>query len=233
MRFSDLAPGLVLGEGVRIGEGVQLGAHVVIHAGTHVGDGCVIQDGAVVGKLPRLGPRSSATTGELPPARLEPGAAVCCGAVVMRGAVIAKGAVVGDHAYVRERASLGEDSVLGQAGAIGADARVGARVRIQNTSKLVAAALVEDEVFIGPSVTATNDLTMGRRAPGAPLAPITLRRGCRIGAGVILMPGVEVGEDAVVGAAALVTRDVPPATVVIGAPARHLRELRPEELLER
>ena len=60
-----------------------------------------------------------------------------------------------------------------------------------------------------------------------------LRRACRIGGGVVLLPGVEIGEEAAVGAGAVVTAPVAPRTLVAGVPARVLREVRDEELLER
>ena len=75
----------------------------------------------------------------------------------------------------------------------------------------------------------TNDQTMAR--PGDDLRGATLRRACRIGGGAVLLPGVEVGEDAFVAAAAVVTRDVPPRTVVMGSPARVFREVPEKELL--
>lgn len=232
LRPSERGPGLMVGEDVRIGEHVELGAHVVIHEGTEVGDGCTIQDGAVIGKRPQLGPRSRAARAGTDTTRLEPGAVVCCNAVVVGGALIASRAVVGDLAFVRERARVGEGSVVGQGSAIGARAQIGPGVRIQNRTSIVPDGIVEDGAFIGPSVTSADDLTMGRRAVDAKPQPIVLRRGCRIGAGVVLMPGVEVGEEAVVGAAALVMDDVAPYTVVIGSPARVFRELRAEERRE-
>ena len=77
MRLSDLAPGLVLGDGVQIGEGVRLGAHVVIHPGTVIGGGCEIQDGAVLGKPPKLARHSSAPRGEGEPLTLGAGTIAC------------------------------------------------------------------------------------------------------------------------------------------------------------
>ena len=70
-------------------------------------------------------------------------------------------------------------------------------------------------------------------APGTPPAGAVLRRACRVGAGAVLTPGVEIGEEAYVAAGAVVTRDVPRRAVVMGVPARVVREVGGEDLLER
>ena len=80
-------------------------------------------------------------------------------------------------------------------------------------------------MFVGPGVTTTNDSTMARHPPDEPLAGPTLRRACRVGGGVVLCPGVELGEEAFVAAGAVVTRDVPARAVVMGVPARVVREV--------
>jgi acetyltransferase-like isoleucine patch superfamily enzyme len=74
---------------------------------------------------------------------------------------------------------------------------------------------------------------MGRRDAGAESAGIRVRRASRIGTAAIIFPGVEIGAEAVVGAASLVRKDVPARTVVAGSPASVLREVRDDELLER
>ena len=79
----------------------------------------------------------------------------------------------------------------------------------------------------------TNDHTMARHAPGEPLRGAVLRRACRIGGGAVLVPGVEVGEEAFVAAGAVVTNDVAPRAVVMGVPARQVRQVPDEDLLER
>ena len=91
---------------------------------------------------------------------------------------------------------------------------------MQTGAYVTAWSIVEDDVFIAPNVTVTNDPTAGRRPPDMELRGATLRRGCRIGAGAVLLPGVEVGEDAFVAAGAVVTQDVPPGVLVVGVPAR-------------
>jgi acetyltransferase-like isoleucine patch superfamily enzyme len=82
-------------------------------------------------------------------------------------------------------------------------------------------------------VTIANDDTMGRHAPGKDLRGAMLRRACRVGAGVVICPGVEIGAEAFVAAGAVVAADVAPRTVVMGVPARAVRQVADEDLLER
>jgi UDP-2-acetamido-3-amino-2,3-dideoxy-glucuronate N-acetyltransferase len=82
-------------------------------------------------------------------------------------------------------------------------------------------------------VILTNDDTMGRHEAGVPPDGPTLRSACRIGGGAVILPGVEIGEEAVVGAGAVVLENVPARKVVVGVPARELRDVGDDELLER
>jgi acetyltransferase-like isoleucine patch superfamily enzyme len=223
----------VIGDGVRLGDGVQVGAHAVIRAGTVVGAGCEIQDHAVLGKVPRLARHSTAAREAPAPLELGEGAVVCCGAVVFAGARLGVDAIVGDQAYVRERAVLGDGSVVGRGTAVDNDVTIGARVRVQTDVYLTAHSSVEDDVFVGPGALTTNDSTMARHDASYALVGARLRRACRVGGAAVLVPGVEVGEEAFVAAGAVVTRDVPPRTVVMGVPARVVREVGDEDLLER
>ena len=141
--------------------------------------------------------------------------------------------MIGDQAHVRERAVIGERSVIGRGSAVDNDVTVGDRVRVQTGCYLTAWSVIEDDVFVAPGVTLTNDDTMGRHGPDHELRGATLRRACRVGGGVVLTPGVEVGEEAFVAAGAVVTADVPPRAVVMGVPGRVVREVADGDLLER
>jgi UDP-2-acetamido-3-amino-2,3-dideoxy-glucuronate N-acetyltransferase len=225
--------GPILGEGVRVGEGVRFGAYVVVHDGTVIGDGCAIEDHAVLGKRPRLARHSSAR-GELAAAlELGAGVSVGTGTVLFAGASIAAETIVGDQAFVRERSTIGAASVIGRGSVVDNDVQIGARVRVQTGVYLTAFTVIEDDVFVGPGVTTTNDNTMSRHVDDESLQGATLRRACRVGGGAVLTPGVEIGEEAFVAAGALVTRNVPARAVVIGAPARVVREVGDDDLLER
>jgi UDP-2-acetamido-3-amino-2,3-dideoxy-glucuronate N-acetyltransferase len=230
---SDRAPGLILGDGVQLPDDVQLGAFVVIHPGTVVGAGCVIQDRVVLGKPPKLAAHSTASREAPPPLRLAAGAVVCAGAIVFAGAEIGEGAIVGDQAFVRERAVIGPGSVVGRGSAVDNDVVIAARVRIQTDVYVTAGTVIEEDVFVGPGVTTTNDSTMARHAPGEALEGPTLRRACRVGGGATLCPGVEIGEEAFIAAGAVVTKDIPARGVAMGVPARVVREVGDDDLVER
>ena len=233
LRPSDRAPGLLLGDGVELADDVEIGGNVVIHAGTVVGEGVRIQDAVVLGKPPAFGRRSRARREPPPPLVVGPGAIVAAGAVVAAGARIEEGALLGDQSQVRERAVIGAESVVGRGSAVDNDVTVGARVKIQSGCYLTAHSTVEDDVFVAPGVVTTNDPTAGRHGPDMALTGCVLRRACRIGGGAVLLPGVEVGEEAFVGAGSVVTRNVPARAVVIGTPARRIRDVEEREFVER
>ncbi len=222
----------MLGENVTIGEDVTFGAYVVVHDNTVIGGGCAIEDHAILGRRPRLSGRSSAR-GEVGRLVLGERVTVCAGAIVFAGSSIGAGAILGDQSFVRERSTIGPGSLVGRGSVLDNDVTIGARVRIQTNVYITAHSLLEDDVFVGPCAMTTNDDTMARHDSRYALRGATLRRACRIGGGAVLTPGVEVGEEAFVAAGALLTRDVPARAVVMGVPARVVREVPADDLLER
>jgi UDP-2-acetamido-3-amino-2,3-dideoxy-glucuronate N-acetyltransferase len=226
------ASGLVLSPHAEVGRDVTFGANVVVHAGVVLGDGVTIGDGAVVGKPPSLGPRSTATRDAPPPLVVGAGARIGTQAIVFAGAQLADGVIIGDQAFVRERVRIGAGSIVGQGSTVENDTVVGSGVRIQSRVYVTAYMTIEDDVFVGPCAVMTNDDTMGRLARGTPMRGPTLRRACRIGGNATLVPGVEIGAEAFVAAGAVVTADVPPRALVMGVPARVVRQVADADLIE-
>ena len=152
---------------------------------------------------------------------------------MVAGARVGAAAVIGDQSHVRERALVGEGSVVGRGSAVDNDVTIGAGVRIQTNCYITAFSTIENDVFVGPGTTLTNDDTMSRHGPEYAIRGATLRRACRVGGGVVLCPGVEIGEEAFIAAGSVVIRDVPARAVVMGVPGREVREVPDEDLIER
>ena len=211
----------------------EVGQNVVIYPGTVIGAGAKILDNAVVGKQPSLSPRSTAKREPLPPAVIGAGTVVSTGAIVFAGTQIGARVIIGDQACVRERVVIGDDVVIGRGTLVENDTTIGAMTKIQADAYITAYSTLEEHVFIAPCVVTTNDNYMGRTEQRhALMKGPTIRRGARVGGGAILCPGVEIGEEAFVGAGAVVTKDVPPRVVVVGSPARVLRDVPADELLD-
>lgn len=153
--------------------------------------------------------------------------------VIHAGVRIGAGARIGDHAQLRNKAEIGPGSTIGSFSSVDPGVIVGERVSVQTRCYLTGGTIVEDDVFIGPGVTLTNDNTMDRHPPGTAFEGALLRRACRVGGGAVICPGVEIGEEAFIAAGAVVTTDVAPRAVVAGVPARKIREVPDQDLLER
>jgi acetyltransferase-like isoleucine patch superfamily enzyme len=205
----------------------------VVYPGTVLGDGVKVLEYAVVGKEPSLSPRSTAKREELPPAEIGDGTIVSTGAIVFAGAKIGAGVILGDQSCVRERVVVGDGVVIGRGSLVENDSTIGAMTTIQADAYITAYSTLDEHVFIAPCVVTTNDNFMGRTERRRALVKgPTIRRGARIGGGAVLLPGVEIGEEAFVGAGAVVTKHVEPGMVVVGNPARVMRGVPGDELLE-
>jgi acetyltransferase-like isoleucine patch superfamily enzyme len=204
-----------------------------VYPGTILGEGVKVLEGAVVGKQPSLSPRSTAKREPLPPTTIGDGTIVSTGAIVFAGSRIGARVVLGDQSCVRERVEIGDDVVVGRGSLVENDTTIGALTKIQAGAYITAYSTLEERVFIAPCVVTTNDNFMGRTERRHELIKgPTIRRGARVGGGAILLPAVEIGEEAFVGAGAVVTKDVAPRNLVVGNPARVVREVPDEELLD-
>ena len=204
----------------------------VVYPGTVLGEGVKVMENAVVGKQPTLSPRSTAKRDPLPPTQIADGTIVSTGAIVFAGSRIGARVILGDQSCVRERVLIGDDVVLGRGSLVENDTTIGAMTRIQAEAYITAYSTLEEQVFIAPCVVTTNDNFMGRTERRHELMKgPTIRRGARVGAGAVLCPGIEIGEEAFVGAGAVVTKDVPPRVILVGNPARVLRDVPDDELL--
>jgi acetyltransferase-like isoleucine patch superfamily enzyme len=218
--------------GAVIGSRSVIGDHVTIAADAKLGEGCVISGSAVVGARPTPSLRGADEGGELRGLVLGGGCVIGSHTVLLAGSVLGTGCVVDDNAGVGERCRVGDDVVVGRSATIENDVVIGPRTRIQSGAYVTAYVVIEEDCFIGPMVVTTNDNFMGRtRERFKHLKGCTIRRGARVGGGSSILPGIEIGEDAFVATGSVVTRDVPAGKVVMGVPAKVVRDVPTEHLL--
>lgn len=217
LRTSDLAPNLLIGDAVAFGEEVEIGANVVVHDGVSVESGARLDHGVVLGRVARVNRRSRGFVAGPAPTLVGVRATICPYVVVDAGVRIGPDGFVGNHSSLREGAEVGPDAAVGALCVINRGVVLGERVRMQSHCGIGPGVVIEADAFLGPAVRILTGRTMSATPRTAP--PI-LRRGCQIGAGARILQGVEIGEEAVVGAGAVVAADVPAGVTVRGVPAR-------------
>ncbi len=138
-----------------------------------------------------------------------------------------KNTKVWHYAQIRENVVIGENCIIGKNVYIDHDSVIGSNVKIQNNCSLYFKCVIDDGVFIGPHVILTNDKQPRAVTPDGKLknaadwhaATTHIKTGASLGAGAIILPGITVGEFAMIGAGAVVTKEVAPYTMVYGNPA--------------
>ncbi|MBI2266683.1 MAG: N-acetyltransferase [Armatimonadetes bacterium] len=229
----------VIGENVVCGNHVTIGNNVTIHAGTRIGDHVRIDDNSVIGKQPyvaatsTLKKRGDISDEPLPPLVLGEHCFVGANAVLYAGARIGKHVLIADLASIREKCEISDYVIVGRGVTIENGTTIGEYTKLQAEVYITALSTIEDRVFIAPTVSTTNDNFMARTEER-----FKWRKGphiksrARIGGNAVLLPRVTIGVEAVVGAGSVVTKDVPDYKVVMGVPARVVKDTPVEQLLE-
>ena len=202
-----------------IGDGTIVHAHAVVNDGVVIGENCEIFPGAVVGREPKGAGATSRPITFTKRVQIGDGCSVGCNAVIYYGVEIGGSTLIGDGASIREQCSIGTGCIISRSVTINYNCVIGDRVKVMDLTHLTGNMRIEDDVFISILVGSTNDNAI-REGFGDHIVGPTIRRGAVVGAGALLLPGIEIGEEAFVGAGAVVTRDVPAASRVVGVPAR-------------
>lgn len=207
---------------VTIGAGCRIGPFAVIHGGTVIADGARIEEHTVVGKPEHGYAVGKIYDGTGTATAIGAGTVIRSGAIVYAGTRIGGETVVGHHTLLRSCVAVGDRVQLGHNLTVERDTRIGDEVRCSPGSHITSSCVLADHVFLGAGVRTVNDRFLIWRDPEREpdLRAPHFERGAKVGSGAVILAGVTVGENALVGAGSVVTRDVPPQAVAYGVPAR-------------
>jgi acetyltransferase-like isoleucine patch superfamily enzyme len=207
---------------IEIGPGCSIGAYAVLCGGTVLRAEARVEEHAVVGA-----PERGYAVGEIYPGAgdstvIGSEAVVRSGAVIYAGAEVGDGTVIGHHTLLRSLVTVGPNSQLGHHLTVERASRIGTEVRCSPGSHITSSCVLSDRVFLGAGVRTINDRELIWRDPDRQpeLMPPRFERGARVGSGSVILAGVTVGEDALVGAGSVVTCDIPAGALAYGVPAR-------------
>ena len=224
----------VVAAGATIGSGCEIGNNVVIHGGTLIGDHVRIDDNTVVGKLPMKAAMSATTDGaSVPGAVIGDECLIGACVVIYAGCELGRHVLVADLASVRENVTVGDYTIVGRGVTVENHCTIGRRCKLESESYITAYSDLGDRVFIAPGVATSNDNYIGRTEERFKhFKGIVVEKGGRIGVGAVILPGKTVGADAVVAAGSVLTRDAPARKIVLGSPAKPVRDVPDDQLLE-
>ena len=194
----------------------KISEKAILHGKVTIGEGTTVQENVILG---------SAEDGEL---GIGKDSIVRSGTVIYSGVKIGNNFRSGHNVLIRENSEIGDNVLVGTSSVIDGDCSIGNKVSIQTGVYITRYTTIEDGVFLGPLCVTTNDKYMKY---GVTLKGPIIKRGARIGANSTIMPGITVGKGAIVGAGSVVTRDVPPYKVVMGVPAKVVKDAPKEEVV--
>jgi acetyltransferase-like isoleucine patch superfamily enzyme len=220
----EIAPSAVLGKGCKIGAHVIIHPNVVLYDYTEIGDNVEIFENSVIGRPPKTaGNLIHQLKDEYKSVVIGSNTVIGVGVVIYAENHIANNVLFGDYACLRECCVVEEYCVIARFVTTNHNAIIRHHSKIMDYSHINKYSVIEDNVFIGVGIITTvgGDMRLTGQEVGENCG-VKFKSGCKVGSGAIFLPGVTVGENALVGAGALVIKDVPPNTSVIEMPSKHI-----------
>ncbi len=226
---------------VRIGNNCKIGNNVFLKS-VNIGDNSIIQDNSIIGYNTITGhyydqkkPEENNTNLDHPQYHITIGKNV----LIRTGVIIYLDVNIGDNcwinhnAIIREKVCILEDSTIGSNTICENNVSIGKRCVIHNNTMICAETLIESFVFIGPGVSFTNNSPIGHlRDVPSTIRGAKLRLGCAIGGGATICPGIEIGHEAIIAAGSVVTKDIPPRIIVVGNPAKKIKDVEQQSVIK-
>lgn len=218
----------IIDSSVVFGNDVVIHDFVVIYPNVVLGNNVEIMEGAVIGRLPKgAGATSRKTIGEFKKVTIGNGCVISPHAVIYTDVEIGNNCLIGDGASIREQCRIGNNSIISRLVSVNYNTKIGSHTKIMDNTHITGNMVIGDNVFISVLVTTTNDNNIGTKGYDEDkIRGPYIENNVLVGAGANLLPGVRIGQGSIVGAAALVTKDVPEYTVVMGIPAKVIRSLK-------
>lgn len=217
----------IIHDDVTIEDDVVLHDYVVVYAGAVIKKGAEIYDHCTIGKLPTT-PGSTARTysSEYGITEIGEHSILCPGVIIYTGTKVGHNTLLGDNCSIREKCIIGNYDIISRNVSVNYETRIGNHTKIMDNSHITGNMFIGDHVFISVMVSSTNDNSMGRdeNAVEELCGPI-IEDYVTVGASASLLPGVKIGKNAIIGASALVTKDIPANKVAMGVPARIIRDV--------
>lgn len=224
----------VIEDDVVIGQNCIIGNNVVIHKGSKLGNNIRVDDNTVIGKEPMRSVNSIfKEEKKYEPCIIEDGCLIGAGVIIYCGCKIGENTLVADLATIRENVTVGVKTIVGRGVAIENFCSVGSNCKIETNAYITAYSQIEDYVFIAPGVVTSNDNYAARsKERYNHFKGVTVKKGGRIGAQATILPGKVIENDAFVAAGSVVTKNVEKESIVAGNPAKYLRNVPLDQLLE-
>lgn len=210
--------------GVELGDNVIIHPHCVLYGPAIIGDSVEIFPFAFLGKAPAVSSALHKKFHSDSPCVIGDGTVVSSGAIVYRGSKLGRNCLIGDGASVREQVSVGDSVIIGRHVTIGPEVEIGDGSRIVDFAHITGNTRIGKRVFISTHVCSANDNSFAA-SNGLSLAGQDICDDVKIGLGAMLLPGVKIGKGAVVAAGAIVCKDVPASSLVLGQPAKFVRKI--------
>lgn len=220
---------VMIGHDVEIGEGSAISSGVKVYSGTKIGKNVKILENSVIGR-PTIVPQAGSVvkrkmSDDIPGVQIGDDSVIGACVVLYRGSKIGKRNIICDLTSVREHCVFGDDVLLGRGVMVQVSTRIGSRTKIMDQCHLPGDMIIEEDVFLSTHVCGASENSLGRSDSTGKWGGPHIKKGAYIGVNATLLPGVVIGENSVVAASALVSKNVDDFTLVMGVPAKFMRKV--------
>jgi acetyltransferase-like isoleucine patch superfamily enzyme len=224
----SVGPYAVVDKQVRLGNNIKIHSHAVISGAVEIGDNVEILPFAYIGRMPSSSASIKSQNKSIAETKIGSETIIGPHAILYAGCNIAEQCLIGDAASIRENVNVGNQAIIGRHVTIGPNVDIGARTRIVDFAHITGDTVMGEDVFISTHVCSANDNSFAT-GQNIKLKGQHIGNRVHIGLGAILLPGITIGDDAVIGAGSIVTKDIPAAKLAFGQPAKPIRDLKNKE----